>query len=1137
MKSKKVVALIVSLALIVGVVLPGTLAFSNEPAGQTQEAAAAADTKLTEEKTQEVKTEEVKTELPKAETPKAEAPKAETPKAQEPQCTCEPKPAEGERHQDNCPVKLAADRAAAEKAAAEAKAKLEAEKAEPKPEEKTPEAKPETQPNPEQKPTGEKTCTCDPQPGEGQAHKEGCPQYVAPQQPAEEKSCTCEPKPGEGQAHKEGCPLYVAPEKTCTCEPKPGEGEAHKVGCPLYVAPEFDAAKAKAEILAMTSIEDVEQYLGGLTEEQRTAILDLFTVEEMEEFARSLGVVTEIEVVTPPVNYTAVGPLMPAVATSTLARPRRAPRIATISEGGDQQGNGLELSKKATYDPETNKVTITLEAYTTGTVTTKTTPVDIVMVLDESGSMKEKMKEFKPVYNLNKNEYYYVKSGSNYVQVHFCTILSHDKWATGWHFFSHYGTEYEPKTSESDTTPRHVQFYDVVDSNQTRTQALKIAANQFATSVYQDAQKNNVDHRISVIGFSSGSTVRVSLQKSIREDYNDVTNAINALDTNGGTYIENGMKDAVSQFQQYSGTGERKRVVIVFTDGIPGSGTWDNNTINNSANPAINHAKTLKNTYGATVYTIGMLEDADPTLEVTYGDSDTELTNRFLHFLSSNYPSAQSMRNGGVGTNRGYYLAANSAAALNAIFDNISQEVTTPGISLDSNTVVKDVVTPCFNMPENSTVKVYTADYQGGTNWAQRVVSNLQPQIKDDTITVTNFDFKENCVVTKPDNTYSGKKLIIEFTVTPKDDFLGGNNVKTNGEASGVYAKGESVGNFEVPTVNVPIKDVKVTAQDKNVYLLGDVSAEELKTGAVVKVGDVPLDLSKPNYGLEDWQTEYVTITSEITDKDGKPIPETGLTGLTEDNAYTVKVTVAPKTEAAAGSASPATKQEGQNTPAANINVFKPELTFKDSEGYYGDNAPELTANLTETKWKHGDDVANETTMGPAPVLTPSYDFTATTIDTKQDIPVDVTVKLNNTDVTGNTTFKHTDCAGQTCALPEGKECLIHVKTCTLNVIKSGGANNEPYVFTVKKDGVKYTEVTIVGNTTQTIVELPVGTYSIAEDTGWSWRYNPSYTNSVELSATNPTGEITCTNTSNNNKWLNGFSSVVRNVFGVATSN
>ena len=317
MKSKKVVALIVSLALIVGVVLPGTLAFSNEPAGQTQEAAAAADTKLTEEKTQEVKTEEVKTELPKAETPKAEAPKAETPKAQEPQCTCEPKPAEGERHQDNCPVKLAADQAAAEKAAAEAKAKLEAEKAEPKPEEKTPEAKPETQPNPEQKPATEqkpaedKPCTCDPKPGEGEAHKEGCPLYVAPQKPAEEKTCTCEPKPGEGEAHKEGCPLYVAPEKVCTCDPKPGEGEAHKEGCPLYEDPNqvlFD------KLMATQTIEEFDKICEACADEVLEKLEQWIVVNgHKDEFLEHIDAILPPPVIPETVVFTAAGPFMPPV--------------------------------------------------------------------------------------------------------------------------------------------------------------------------------------------------------------------------------------------------------------------------------------------------------------------------------------------------------------------------------------------------------------------------------------------------------------------------------------------------------------------------------------------------------------------------------------------------------------------------------------------------------------------------------------------------------------------------------------------------------------------------------------------------------------------------------------------------------
>ena len=316
MKNKKVFALIVSLVLIVGVVLPGTLAFSNEPAGQAQEAPAAADTQLTEEKTQEVKTETPKTEEVKTETPKAEAPKAETPKAQEPQCTCDPKPAEGQPHQDNCPVKLAADKAAAEKAAAEAKAKLEAEKAEtektpdPNPEQKpAAEQKPATEQKPEaeQKPAEEKPCTCDPKPGEGEAHKEGCPLYVAPQKPAEEKTCTCEPKPEDGKQHKTDCPLFQHLEtcgENCT-------GEDCK--CPCHLFDRLMACKTKEDMEAILAVTDkevplllsdtqvakVEAYMESLM----TAPLPPIDIEESDPPVES-------EIYTPTVNYTNVAPFV-----------------------------------------------------------------------------------------------------------------------------------------------------------------------------------------------------------------------------------------------------------------------------------------------------------------------------------------------------------------------------------------------------------------------------------------------------------------------------------------------------------------------------------------------------------------------------------------------------------------------------------------------------------------------------------------------------------------------------------------------------------------------------------------------------------------------------------------------------------
>ena len=218
-----------------------------------------------------------------------------------------------------------------------------------------------------------------------------------------------------------------------------------------------------------------------------------------------------------------------------------------------------------------------------------------------------------------------------------------------------------------------------------------------------------------------------------------------------------------------------------------------------------------------------------------------------------------------------------------------------------------------------------------------------------------------------------------------------------------------------------------------------------------------------------------------------------------------------------------------------------PELTFRDSEVYYGDNVPtttELNVNLTKTLWKNDNTLSSDVDMiGTEPLLSKEYVLEDSKvkdgkINTKQDIAVNADVKIGEIDITADTTFSHINCSGKTCTVPTDKEFLLHVKTCQLSITKSGGAADESYVFDVYKDGVKYSEVTISGNDTETIYELPVGTYTIQEDVKWSWRYpNPSYSNGVALSKYNSSGTITCTNTKGLINWLNGFSTVVRNIF------
>ena len=362
---------------------------------------------------------------------------------------------------------------------------------------------------------------------------------------------------------------------------------------------------------------------------------------------------------------------------------------------------------------------------------------------------------------------------------------------------------------------------------------------------------------------------------------------------------------------------------------------------------------------------------------------------------------------------------------------------------------------------------------------------------------------------------------------------------------------------FDQPKVNVPIKKVTVTAPEKNVYLKGEVNADQLKNGATVKVGKVNLDLSKAdqNYGLEPWQTEYVDITVTVKDEAGKPISDK-LADLTDDTTYTVTVTVSPKTTVP--TSTEGTKAETRNgSDDANINVFKPELTYKDSEVYYGDNVPtDYSGNLVSTKWFHtqtvdGQEVKTEdrnvTMVGApnvqAPVLSVEYTPDANKIkdgriNTKDDIPVAVDVKILDIPVNSYITFVHQACnpaCGWTTPDPNNGNpaFLLHVKTCKLTITKQDGADGEPYVFGIYKDGKKYSEVTIEGNGTETLVELPVGTYTIKEDTGWSWRYSPKYSGSAALTAQNPTDSITCINEKNKNQWLNGFSNVEKNVFDV----
>lgn len=764
------------------------------------------------------------------------------------------------------------------------------------------------------------------------------------------------------------------------------------------------------------------------------------------------------------------------------------------------------------------------------------------------------------------------------------------------YYYNVNGTRTEIGTSTGADTVFETELYQKIPSGTkiTRLEALKNAAATFANAVEEKAKgadgvlgtEDDISHRIAVVGFASKSgdgdnTELLSIAGSNRDSvgvaYHDITDqnlkdvlqevdtsagqtmvstAIGALAASGATQTDLGldMAQRILSANPVQPNEKRNRVVIVFTDGAP---TSFNGFETGVADKAITYAGTIKTT-GATVYTIGIFAGADATSAGTKPKGDLGQNSNSMN-SACNWFMQQVSSNNGKPRTPSYYLSAADAGSLSNIFQQISDNIETGGSSstLTEESVVRDIISPQFTLPAGSTVSDITLETYACTGkdgdtytWRQNdTAMGATATIDGNSVSVTGFDFSENYVGTVTNNasvTYRGHKLVIRFSVKPQPSFLGGNNVPTNAGA-GVYENKDSetpVREFPQPTVNVPIQPVTVAAQDYNVYLLGGLTASQLQSDSTVQVGSISLDLTKATdsdhpYGLEPWQTAYVDITVSITGPDGSPV--TDLAQLRADTSYAVSVTVSPKTEPQADSSgTPAAKQSGSAT--GKVSVFKPTLTYEDGTVYYGDTFDRATlpGYRTSTSWFHnGTDATAVSMTGAEPKLNSAYSYDTTRltdiVNTKQDIPVKATISIGDTNITADTAFLHTNCAGETWSHTSGAPAfLLHVRTCALTVTKTGGADGEPYVFNVYRNGDLYTQVTVVGSSSVSLYELPVGKYTIAEDTGWSWRYDATYKpDGCALTAGHNSDSITCTNTLKNDRWLNGFSDVIANIFGI----
>ena len=430
------------------------------------------------------------------------------------------------------------------------------------------------------------------------------------------------------------------------------------------------------------------------------------------------------------------------VALPSFAADEDSTGTGTAVTEGSTNTPGLELRK--VYDP--SKGLLTLEAYATGstTTTTSTAPVDIVLVLDVSGSMDDPINGY---------------------------------------------------------------------GSQNKIDALKDAVNGFIDKVAEKSPNSS----IAVVKFAGEEKTKTGNDKYKRRGYYynysqtviDLTaagtgaaalkDAVNALDPDGSTAADYGMNRAKSIIDSVK-NNDHQKVVIMFTDGEPNHSSGFETTV---ANNAIKASKSIKEA-GATVYTIGCFN-------TTYTDTDN--VPKYMNRVSSNYPDATNMNNGtrGVGD---YYKTVSSASELESIFTEIAHTAGGATLTLGSRTVLKDVVSKYFDLPENASDRITAQSYSctrlnadGTPIWNETPDqgTNYTVDIVDKTISVTGFDYSENWIG-KDENTnivHPGKKLVVTIPIV--DNGTGMGEVPTNGTDSAVYDKdGKQVCPFAQPTAYFP---------------------------------------------------------------------------------------------------------------------------------------------------------------------------------------------------------------------------------------------------------------------------------------------------------------------------------------------
>ena len=248
---------------------------------------------------------------------------------------------------------------------------------------------------------------------------------------------------------------------------------------------------------------------------------------------------------------------------------------------------------------------------------TSSTPLDIVLVLDASGSMKENM---------------------------------------GW-----------SGTTKMDALKAAANAF--VDEIAKANEGIDDPTMQHRVSVVKFASDSTdrVGNDFTYSGYNYSQRM-IGLTACTQDGKGTITSQINALWPSGATRADYGMSQAQKALND--ARPGAKTVVVFFTDGTP---TKSDSFSKSVANSAVSTAKALKDG-GTTIYTVGIKSGANPSADPNNWTTTNE--NKFLHAVSSNYPAATKYDElGARATDSDFYKTATSADGLKDVFSGISQDI------------------------------------------------------------------------------------------------------------------------------------------------------------------------------------------------------------------------------------------------------------------------------------------------------------------------------------------------------------------------------------------------------------------------------------------------------------------------------